>query len=842
MKKLIPLSIGLVLVLCLPSLVYTGSYIVSDTPVPLDETAYEPSPYPDEPLTEGFLFLVFDGGRKDMMSDPELMPNLNRRVQDGAYLEVRTNPLTMTAMCVKEMATGVPARPNEALQNFHPQHPGSVDGFNLASTYDGNEDGEPDNYVGIIGDYVWKDLLQDSSKVPFSQARYGHADYYKGDDEGFVTLKQWAAGAVPAGHEQPRNLIITHLSGLDSVGHRYGTVDSDEYKEKLRYIDKNLEEVFELLPDDWTVVVTSDHGLTDSGQHGSDLDILRDVAAFMWGPNIKEGVVVKGVNQRDIATLPSMLFSLPMPHAVHGRIPLDAFDLTQEKRDAIEQWNWDATVARNDWLKEEGHTYVEGLESSTIEWEKLNVDEIGIRTSDIVLSVITILALTAVLFNLMNRKKDSSELTKGSYFTCFGFISVFACSMVLSYNRDVAAWLYYPMGLLLPMSVFIIALCMLKVERWRNFNFKNHHVVALGLLLVSMTMYPETRLSIIGLGIFTYVLIDRYYTKYSEHYTPYIVLIPFLVVCCIAFFLSDHRLLGRSLTRDYLVTVQQEELSMLIVSIILAVSSSLLYLWHVETIRSKTTLAIVCSLFGLLPCAMWFKENWIDWIVLSIFMLCIIVALVEHIRGNKRSAIAPMRFVGFAWVTISWGAYAGATTMVLYTGFFYLMQRELSFLNVRQEKPLMESARYVLLALIPIGAWFTWWATMGQLDGLSHPRDIDPGNLFLTGGYIGDRISPSNTWVGFMGGGPMILMTILWFQMFKEIKWPLTYALALFLLRVGLLAIHLSVTPNLPRLVFKVSWDIVLYFGLGVLVLAMLGVDKYNERKSVAEPERSMAS
>tara|TARA_B100001559_G_C16420650_1_gene584921 strand:- start:25 stop:1176 length:1152 start_codon:yes stop_codon:yes gene_type:complete len=383
---------------------------------------------------------------------------------------------------------------------------------------------------------------------------------------------------------------------------------------------------------------------------------------------------------------------------------------------------------------------------------------------------------------------------------------------------------------------------MLKVERWRNFNFKNHHVVALGLLLVSMTMYPETRLSIIGLAIFTYVLVDRYYTKYSERYTPYIVLIPFLVVCVIAFFLSDHRLLGSSLTRDYLVMVQQEELSMLIVSIVLAVSSSLLYLWHVESIRSKTTLAIVCSLFGLLPYAMWFKENWIDWVVLSIFILCIIVAIVEHIRGNKRSAIAPMRFVGFAWVTISWGAYAGATTMVLYTGFFYLMQRELSFLNVRQEKPLMESARYVLLALIPIGAWFTWWATMGQLDGLSHPRDIDPGNLFLTGGYIGDRISPSNTWVGFMGGGPMILMTILWFQMFKEIKWPLTFALTLFSLRVALLAIHLSVTPNLPRLVFKVSWDIVLYFGLGVLVLAMLGVEKYNERKTVVEPEKLMAS
>ena len=68
----------------------------------------------------------------------------------------------------------------------------------------------------------------------------------------------------------------------------------------------------------------------------------------MWGPNIKQGVVVENVQQRDLATLPSVLFSLPMPHAVHGRIPLDAFfDISEEKRMQLDQWNWDAAVARN---------------------------------------------------------------------------------------------------------------------------------------------------------------------------------------------------------------------------------------------------------------------------------------------------------------------------------------------------------------------------------------------------------------------------------------------------------------------------------------------------------------
>ena len=77
------------------------------------------------------------------------------------------------------------------------------------------------------------------------------------------------------------------------------------------------------------------------------------------------------------------------------------------------------------------------------------------------------------------------------------------------------------------------------------------------------------------------------------------------------------------------------------------------------------------------------------------------------------------------------------------------------------------------------------------------------------------------------------MMTVLWFQMFKEVKWPLTFALALFSLRVALLGLHLSITPNLPRLVFKVSWDIVLYFGLGVLILVMVGIEKFNERKLI---------
>ena len=104
---------------------------------------------------------------------------------------------------------------------------------NLVSTHDGDNDGDYDHKVGILGDYVWKDLYPDRELIPFSQHRYGHADYYQGDEESFVTLENWLEGEIPRGHDRTPNIIVAHLSGLDSVGHRYMVKDSPEFEDKL---------------------------------------------------------------------------------------------------------------------------------------------------------------------------------------------------------------------------------------------------------------------------------------------------------------------------------------------------------------------------------------------------------------------------------------------------------------------------------------------------------------------------------------------------------------------------------------------------------------------------------
>ena len=823
-SKLSKAIIGLLLI-ALPSFFITGSYLASDAVIPME--GYEENPFPDEPLTDGLLFVVIDGGRQDMMSNPEYMPNLNSRVEDGVYMEVRTNPLTMTAICIKEMATGVPSRPNEALDNFKPTHPGSLDGWNLLVDHDADNDGTADNNLGIIGDYVWKYLYPDREKVPFSKHRYGHADYYLGDEEAFVTLNNWISGEIPEGYEKSPNAIITHLSGLDSVGHRY-MVNSDEYKEKLLWLDEYLEEIFSIVPDNWTVVVTSDHGLTETGQHGSPEEIIRQTPAFMWGPNIKKGVVIKDMIQRDLATLPSILFSLPLPHAVHGQIPLDAFDISEEKRQAYEEWNWKAAVERNNWFKDNNLPYVEGLSKDEIEWDKLPEDELGIRSIDVWISIIAIFASSVLVYRIFK----SSENTKiNANQAGFGFVILFTLSITLSYNRDILAPIYYPLGLLCLVATCI--LCWHYMNRENEEISEKYHIALLSLIVFSI-IYPETRFTVIGVMIIAYFLINKETYKITPgqiSHTNRMIFYPFLGVLIAGILFSDYRLLGFSAPRFMVIFSQSYESTEVLSSCAIAFFVTFIYSKWSKNFTYQTSL-ILAGLFGIVPFMISQDSNSVDWVLLSGLIISSVTSLIFKLKGKDNSATI-LYYSAFFWLNMSWGAWACGISMLYFAAIESFSQNEWHDFMKPKENSMQEFTRKVLLGVIPLGIWFAWWATLGQTDGLLHTRDIDPGNLFLKGGYIGDRVSPSNTWVFVMGAGPAILVGSLWYDHFRRMGWPLKYALFIFCARLAALSIQLSISPNLPRLVFKIGWD--LLFGLIITsVIFVFFIIQYRDEKKTA--------
>ena len=810
--------------LALPSLFVTGNYIISDSPAPLE--GMEDNPLPDQPLSEGLLFVVIDGGRRDMMSNPEYMPNLNSRVKDGAYLEIQTNPMTMTAICVKEIATGVPSRPNEALQNFHPEHPGTPDGWKLASTHDGDGDGEYDHQVGILGDYVWKDLYPDRELIPFAQHRYGHADYYQGDEESFVTMESWLTGNAPKGYDRAPNIIIAHISGLDSIGHRHMALDSPEYIEKLQWLDQNLEAMFELVPESWTVMVTSDHGLSDTGQHGSPEEVIRETAGFMWGPNVAKGVNVEGVAQRDLATLPSMIFALPFPHAIHGRIPLDAFNLTTEERQIYEQWNWNAAIARNDWMEEEGHSYVEDITSSEIEWDKLPDDEMGVRNIDLLLSALGLTAFSIVLYRILKPEEKSSKRTQQAIGL---FVGIFLLSAFISNGRDWLAFMYYPLGLIGLVITYVMASRSLTND---NFNNSRNLWIMIAIFVFAV-LFPETRFSILMLPIWLKFVANKKTYRVLEKdpdSTSKLLLYPFLLILITATFFSDYRVYGISATRFMVMLTQSYDTDAIVWSVAIAFNCTMIYATRNKDISLVIAIAIA-SMMATIPVLISQDSNFVDWIMIYALMAGVVSSIGLKLVDNKYSFII-FQYCAFAWATMSWGAWGGGISMILFGCVESLINKEWSHLKIKREGVNAEISRHIMLGLIPLGIWFAWWTALGQTDGMMHPRDIDPGNLFLKGGYIGDRLSPSNTWVGFMGAGPVILIGILWWNLFRSNGWPLQMAFVILAVRISALALQLSVSPNMPRLVFKIGWDIVFCLMIIFVVAAYMLYEKWLNKDS----------
>ena len=843
--------------IAIPSFAITGSYIVSDSPTPID--GVEENPYPSRQFSEGFLFVVIDGGGRNMMANPDLMPKLNERVEDGAYLELVSSPMTMTAICVKEIATGVPSKPNEALSNFRPEHPGTLDGWKLASTHDGDNDGEYDHKVGILGDYVWKDLYPDRDLIPFSQHRYGHADYYQGDEESFVTLENWLSGDIPNGHDRTPNIIVAHLSGLDSVGHRYGVKDSPEFEDKLSWLDDKMDMIFEMVPDNWTVLVTADHGLTDSGQHGSPDDVIRETAGFMWGPNIASGVTVEDMTQRDLATMPSMIFGLPLPHAIHGKVPLDAFVLTDEEYQAYEQWNWDAAVERNDWLEENGHSYVKDMSKDKIEWDLVRGDEIGMRNIDLWVSAIAVLAFAGYLFWFLNSRENSK---KYAVLASTGFIAIFTFSALQSYNRDSLAIYYYPFGLIGILFLYIMlkrtighersksekswvygvifAMTLLSIHNYTMIPAvivsliwlsKGHsketsiisHETWFGVLLALLffaIIYPETRFTIIALPILIGLLklIENRMFVEEKNKTPKRLIIPFALILITAIFFSDYRLYGVSAPRFMVMYTQSSELDAMLWSVFIAFTFALIYATRMRNENWPVALAIATT-FATIPVLIAQESNTVDWILIYTLIAGVVASGVLRLLG-KEHAFPLFQYCAFAWMTMSWGAWGGGISMIFFAAIESLMNKEWSYLLKTRDSKTAEFARNVMVGILPIGLWFAWWATLGQTDGLLHPRDIDPGNLFLKGGYIGDRLSPSNTWVFVMGAGPAILMGILLWNMFRLSKWPLQMTVIILAVRLAGISLQLSISPNLPRLVFKIGWDILFC----VILLTVSGI------------------
>ncbi|MED6337806.1 MAG: hypothetical protein VYC12_02140, partial [Candidatus Thermoplasmatota archaeon] len=382
----------------------------------------------------------------------------------------------------------------------------------------------------------------------------------------------------------------------------------------------------------------------------------------------------------------------------------------------------------------------------------------------------------------------------------------------ISYNRDTLALPYYMFGYFLPIAFFAVctyALVSKNItdEKRMKLNF------ALIIMFVSTIIFTETRISAINILMLVMLLTPIFRKTSTDVKSSNLIRWGFTAVIIPITLLSHYRVFYWSLPRGIINLSIQQDLIPWIMNTGFIILGIMFYQMNTKALDTTVKKYSVVSLFTAIPTLMILENNIIDWILLTGMILVLIYALYAKFKRLEQE-IEWITLVVFCWLTMSWGGYVGAISMVLYISFKSFFKNELKFLFDKSNNMSLEIPRVLIMTLLPLVIWYTWWAALGQIGGFYHPRDVDPGNLYLNGGYIGDRFSPSNAWVGFMGGGPAAAMSLLWFSMFYKAGFNLKYVAYFLSARLAMLTLQLSISPNLPRLIFKLSWDIIFSIGL----------------------------
>jgi len=279
-----------------------------------------PPPPATAPLTHHLAFVVVDGLRHDVATDPVRMPHFAQRMRKHASGEIWAGPVSMTSAAVLTYGTGQRGGLDQIVNN----ETGSRVAYNHLI--------ENARAAGLstfgIGDHAWFFLYRDAWTI----ARPDPSGVAIDVDYNHLTF----AAAEEARTSVPRpNLLVVHFVTPDHQAHAYG-VTSKRYQDHLLDFDGKLDAFLGTLPDDTSVIVTSDHGATHTGTHGSDTPEQRRSPFFAYGP----GVVARApgedrLEQRDLASTFAALLGVSAPAHGRGHVLVDWLAVPEDARARI---------------------------------------------------------------------------------------------------------------------------------------------------------------------------------------------------------------------------------------------------------------------------------------------------------------------------------------------------------------------------------------------------------------------------------------------------------------------------------------------------------------------------
>jgi hypothetical protein len=269
----------------------------------------------EQPLTKHLLFVIVDGLRYDVATDPERMPRFAEAMQRHRSGDMLAGPVSMTSSAVQAFATGQRGRIEQFARNLNPDPPPFESWMQNAH--------ERGLKVALVGDPTWSEMFGSA----FDEMRL---DPPNAAVEVDFNVKTFADARATFAHAP--DAFVLHFVTPDHQGHAYG-VKSERYRKHIKSFDRMLFELLAELGPEWTVLVMSDHGANDAGDHGGDVLIHRRSPIFAYGPGIApKGEPGPRLDQVDVPGTLAALLGVPAPCHSQGHLLVDWLDLDPQRR------------------------------------------------------------------------------------------------------------------------------------------------------------------------------------------------------------------------------------------------------------------------------------------------------------------------------------------------------------------------------------------------------------------------------------------------------------------------------------------------------------------------------
>ncbi|MFJ8260717.1 alkaline phosphatase family protein [Rummeliibacillus sp. NPDC094406] len=250
-------------------------------------------------MSNKVIAIVVDGMRYDKGCETFGFVQHLVETNQAALYKVKSELPSLSRPLYEVLLTGTPASMNGITSNLAVRLSSQKSIFHLT---------KENGLRNATASYYWVSELYNRAPFNYIEDRHQddeskpiqHGSFYWDDDyaDSHVLMD---AEALRRKHD-PHFLYI-HTLGVDVKGEIFGS-ESKEYREQILKVASLLAQLLPTwISEGYHILITSDHGMSETGNHGGITDGERDVPLFIISPRIETGIHEEVVPQLAFAPL-----------------------------------------------------------------------------------------------------------------------------------------------------------------------------------------------------------------------------------------------------------------------------------------------------------------------------------------------------------------------------------------------------------------------------------------------------------------------------------------------------------------------------------------------------------